>query len=101
VTARIVHTCDGTRHGDPCRGARTARANLAQPLARGTAERDAARAGWRRQPDGTHLCPSPGHDAEPVPLDELADQPATYEPHPHLEHARRVLAERRANEGLS
>jgi hypothetical protein len=93
MTARIVHTCDGTRHGDPCRGARTARANLAQPLARGTAERDAARNGWRRQPDGTHLCPSPGHDVEPEPLDELADL--------DRQVAADVLDQRRANEGLT
>lgn len=57
MSAHIVLSCDGQRHGQPCRGAlHTRRILMAQAVG------DAVDAGWRWHPDGRHLCPSRGHD---------------------------------------
>lgn len=65
MTVYAVVTCDGTRLGQPCRGAFTlphlASADEAIGRARG--------AGWRWEDNQTStavLCPSPGHDQEPA-----------------------------------
>lgn len=65
MTVYAVVTCDGTRHGQPCRAAFTlpTAAEAVDATAR------ALNAGWRWDPrySGTVLCPSPGHDQEPTP----------------------------------
>jgi hypothetical protein len=62
MTAVLRYSCDGHRHGQPCRGALPTHTDDWQ-----TAETEAGRNGWR----GTHLngtwldlCPSPGHDED-------------------------------------
>ena len=62
MTARIVLSCDGHRHGQPCRGALHTRWR-----AEHRALAQAAGAGWRDiAPDGRRLdlCPSRGHDED-------------------------------------
>lgn len=61
MSAHVVLSCDGHRHGQPCRGAFHSRWHV-QTLA--AAEADAN--GWR-QIGTADLCPSPGHDEEPQP----------------------------------
>jgi hypothetical protein len=60
VSARVILTCDGHRHGQPCRG------NYPIPLDATTADvaARARAAGWRMHLGGM-LCPSRGHDEEP------------------------------------
>lgn len=62
MTYVVVVTCDGRRHGQPCRGAYpTGEAMLDD------AERAATAAGWRATVDDAgDLCPSRGHDEEPA-----------------------------------
>ena len=65
MSAHVVLSCDGHRHGQPCRGALHTREVEEHPAARA-----AAAAGWRRLPAGDDgvsgdLCPSGGHDEEP------------------------------------
>lgn len=65
MTAHVVLSCDGHRHGQPCRGALPTR-----ETDENAAARVAADAGWRRIPGGVvqgDLCPSRGHDEEPAP----------------------------------
>lgn len=59
MTARVTVSCDGTRHGQPCRGALHTRWR-AEHRALGQARI----AGWRRTEDGRDLCPSRGHDED-------------------------------------
>lgn len=60
MTARIVVSCDGHRHGQPCRGAlHTRHATLSG------ARQEAFEAGWRIAPLWPiELCPSRGHDED-------------------------------------
>lgn len=62
MTAIVMLSCDGHRHGQPCRGAK--------PLPPHRDAREAAAlaraAGWRIRLDDD-LCPSRGHDEEPQP----------------------------------
>lgn len=69
MSAHIVLSCDGLRHGQPCRGALHTR-----EVEEYAAARQAADLGWRRQWDPAtwpapsvllDLCPSGGHDEEP------------------------------------
>lgn len=67
MTARIVVSCDGHRHGQPCRGALITRRTT---LPGGREEAFAE--GWRITPfHPADLCPSGGHDedqaADPSP----------------------------------
>lgn len=66
MTARIVVSCDGHRHGQPCRGAYTAHADVFADDHRRDAFREATQHGWHcDSTDGRDLCPSHGHDEEP------------------------------------
>lgn len=59
MTAAVVLTCDGHRHGQPCRGAY----RLPTHPDPQTAARLARAAGWRIRLDDD-LCPSAGHDED-------------------------------------
>jgi hypothetical protein len=69
MSVRLTLTCDGHRHGQPCRGAR----NTSYAYAPQLRSDDPARTftpdttGWRigEGPNGGDLCPSRGHDEEP------------------------------------
>lgn len=58
MTAYATLSCDGHRHGQPCRGVFHSRW-----FSRLLAEREADANGWR-QIGTTDLCPSSGHDEE-------------------------------------
>ena len=62
MTTYAVVTCDGTRNGQPCRGALT----LPRDTSRTDEDTYARNAGWRLGPSG-ELCPSPGHDQDTTP----------------------------------
>lgn len=60
MTWRISVSCDGHRHGQPCRGTLHTRETDLDD-----AEREALTAGWRVAVDGwADLCPSGGHDED-------------------------------------
>lgn len=63
MSARISYSCDGHRHGQPCRGALPTRSDH-----RGPADDQATAAGWRDTwalgRGWIDLCPSLGHDED-------------------------------------
>lgn len=60
MSFHVTITCDGHRHGQPCRGALHTRDEDAAD-----AERAARAAGWRIGIDGwVDVCPSGGHDED-------------------------------------
>jgi hypothetical protein len=59
MSACVTWTCNGHRHGQPCRGALSV-----STLNPGRARAAASKAGWRQKSPGYDLCPSRGHDEE-------------------------------------
>lgn len=63
MSAVVTYSCDGHRHGQPCRGALHTRTDDVD-----LADREAAAAGWRIMVDGVaDVCPSGGHDEDGPP----------------------------------
>lgn len=60
MTLQTTVTCDQTRGGgNPCRAAM--HIPTMNPIVAGQA---AGMAGWQLMPDGSHRCPSKGHDGQ-------------------------------------
>lgn len=126
MSLRVTLTCDGHRHGDRCRSERVTGHGYSPSLRSDDPDRRLVTPGllegWRiaHAPHGGDLCPSTDHDEDPPQPAERCehgqtavcdrcgfgqpahdDEPRTHDPHPHLEHARQVLAARRENDGLT
>lgn len=77
MSIRLLHVCDGHRHGQPCRGAYSSSIGYSErdtdeQVGRHVASIARLPDGWRRLPDGGALCHSSGHDEDPPEPDRCA-----------------------------